>query len=171
MSKFQKKPDPISERAKTLQSEIASIQSEIRKLEAAQPTERSPNPVLPEPRLAQPLDSRKATGGPRREEAAFEDVKSANLNISTSPESGDGHYNELGVRKYDLASAWARFKNQFRGPAASNSRLVSYLAAGSVRGLRPLRYEKRVARNRFVALFLVLIAILWGLIVALLQNF
>jgi hypothetical protein len=42
---------------------------------------------------------------------------------------------------------------------------VNYLAAGGVHGLRPMRYEKRVARNRFillvVALFLILLGIIW----------
>jgi hypothetical protein len=37
------------------------------------------------------------------------------------------------------------------------------LAAGNIQGLRPLRYEKRVARNRFVALTMVLVIVLFGL--------
>jgi hypothetical protein len=36
-------------------------------------------------------------------------------------------------------------------------------AAGGVHGLRPLRYEKRVARNRFFALFIIVVAALFGL--------
>ena len=39
-----------------------------------------------------------------------------------------------------------------RGSPAVNPKLVSYLAAGSIKGLRPLRYEKRIARNRFIFL-------------------
>ncbi len=39
---------------------------------------------------------------------------------------------------------------------------MSYLAAGGLQGLRPLRYEKRVARNRFIALVLLLFLILLG---------
>ena len=42
--------------------------------------------------------------------------------------------------------------------------LQTYLAAGGVQGLRPLRYEKRVARNRFIALVIFLFAILVGII-------
>jgi hypothetical protein len=41
---------------------------------------------------------------------------------------------------------------------------VNYLAAGSIQGLRPLRYEKRVARNRFIVLAVILLLALWGLI-------
>jgi len=47
--------------------------------------------------------------------------------------------------------------------------LISYLAAGSIQGLRPLRYEKRVARNRVFALTLVFLFVVWGLI-ALLRH-
>lgn len=74
------------------------------------------------------------------------------------------HFNDLGVRKYNLQAAWTRFKNNFRGPMASNPKLVNYLAAGSIQGLRPLRYEKRVARNRFLVFVAVLVLALWGLI-------
>jgi ABC-type microcin C transport system permease subunit YejB len=47
---------------------------------------------------------------------------------------------------------------------------VNYLAAGSIQGLRPLRYEKRVARNRFIVFVVVLILALWGLIVMLMKR-
>jgi hypothetical protein len=74
------------------------------------------------------------------------------------------HFNDLGVRKYNLQAAWTRFKNNFRGPMASNPKLVNYLAAGSIQGLRPLRYEKRIARNRFLVFVGFLVVLLWGLI-------
>jgi hypothetical protein len=67
------------------------------------------------------------------------------------------------VRKYDLPALFNRVRNHFRGPTTSNPRLVNYLAAGGVQGLRPLRYEKRVARNRFFALVIVVTAVLLGL--------
>ncbi len=75
-----------------------------------------------------------------------------------------GHYNELGVRKYDLPALLLRLRSHFRGPAASNPKLVSYLAAGGIQGLRPLRYEKRVARNRFIAFVIFLFFTLLGLV-------
>jgi hypothetical protein len=78
--------------------------------------------------------------------------------------------NDLGVRKYDLAAGWQRWKNHFRGPAAANPRLVNYLAAGSIQGLRPLRYEKRVARNRFLLLVAILVLVLWGLFAAFIRK-
>jgi hypothetical protein len=75
----------------------------------------------------------------------------------------DTRVNPHGVRKFDLAALWSRLQNHFRGPNANNPRMVQYLAAGSVHGLRPLRYERRVARNRFIGLFVLLVLILFGL--------
>jgi len=47
---------------------------------------------------------------------------------------------------------------------------VNYLAAGGVHGLRPMRYEKRVARNRFILLIIVLFLILLGVISVFVRN-
>jgi len=82
---------------------------------------------------------------------------------AASPTHLDARINPLGIRKFDLASLWNRMQQHFRGPNANNPRMVQYLAAGSVHGLRPLRYEKRVARNRFIGLFVLLMLILFGL--------
>ncbi len=87
-----------------------------------------------------------------------------------SPEPQAKRKPEMGVRKYDLAAAWQRFKGIFKSPPASNPRLVNYLAAGSIQGLRPLRYEKRVARNRFVFLVIVLLLMLWGILAVIFQR-
>ena len=91
-------------------------------------------------------------------EPVFEEIKP--LPASDETDAPD-QFNELGVRKYDLPALIKRLRKHFSRPMASNPRLVTYLAAGGVRGLRPLRYEKRVARNRFIffagALFLLLL--------------
>ena len=44
---------------------------------------------------------------------------------------------------------------------------MSYLAAGGIQGMRPLRREKRVARNRTIALAIMLLLALLGLIAVL----
>ena len=80
------------------------------------------------------------------------------------------HYNELGVRKCDLPALLARLRSHFRGPSTTNPKLVNYLAAGGIQGLRPLRYEKRVARNRFIVLVIVLFLVLLGLISAFVRH-
>ena len=86
------------------------------------------------------------------------------LQRQADPQNSASHFNDLGVRKYDLPALLRRVRNHFRGPAASNPKLVSYLAAGGIQGLRPLRYEKRVARNRFIFFFIVLFLMLLGLV-------
>jgi hypothetical protein len=48
--------------------------------------------------------------------------------------------------------------------------MAKMLAAGSIQGLRTLRYERRVARNRFIALSIILLLILWGLAYTYLRN-
>ena len=66
-------------------------------------------------------------------------------------------------RQFDLGGAWRRLKNHLHGPPANNPKLINYLAAGSIQGLRPMRYEKRVARNRVIGLTLILVVVLWGI--------
>lgn len=87
--------------------------------------------------------------------------------VGPNPFRGSGEQvsptQELDVRKSDWAAGWRRFKNHFRSPATSNPKLVHYLAA-NIQGLRPLRYEKRVARNRFILLVVVLVLVVWGVI-------
>ena len=79
-------------------------------------------------------------------------------------------HDELGVRPPEGTSLWQRIKNNFRAAPASNPKLLNYLAAGSIHGLRPLRYEKRVARNRFLLLVIVLAVVLWGIVAALMKK-
>ena len=103
------------------------------------------------------------------QEPVFEEVDQERIQSRTETTT-TAHYNDLGVRKYDLSSAWQRFKNHFRGPVASNPKLVHYLSAGSIQGLRPLRYEKRVARNRFIFFAFFLGLALLGLILMLVRR-
>jgi hypothetical protein len=105
------------------------------------------------------------TSDPIFEEVDRDPLK-ARVEAGNSPE----HYNELGVRKYDLPALLARLRSHFRGPSTTNPKLVNYLAAGGIQGLRPLRYERRVARRRFIALVIVLFLVLLGIISAFLRN-
>ena len=75
-------------------------------------------------------------------------------------------FRSLGVRKFDLPAAWARLlrgRSDSAAPQDPREKFAGLLAAGNIEGLRPLRYEKRVARNRFIALSLLLLALVWGL--------
>jgi len=161
-----KKADPISARARTLNDQIAALESEIKKLDTQiqrAPTPRLRSTAVPHganvPHSAEPPPAPK----PATHEPVFEKINQDPLQARADTESPD-HFNELGVRKYDLPALWGRLKNHFHGPTSSNPRLVNYLAHGGVQGLRPMRYEKRVARNRFILLVIVLFLILLGVI-------
>ncbi len=158
MGFFKKKPDPISDAARRLEGEIAALEAQIKALSSKLPAAQPARDSAPEPpKRAAPAPEPRGVEAP-----VFERV---NLNRVTAPPETHSpeQFNDLGMRKYDLAGAWHRLMRQFKGPDAHNPMLISYLASGTIQGLRPLRYEKRVARNRFVALFLLLLLILWGL--------
>lgn len=190
MGLFKRKPDPISERARLLNQQIAALQEEIQQLEARgepgestgklpggdadlagkilTPFSKPPPPVQSQPKLRSTVlppgqQAAPANVTPAKTEPVFEEVGRGRIQSDEEP-APPAHYNELGVRKYDVASGLRRLKNHFRGPVTSNPKLVHYLSAGSIQGLRPLRYEKRVARNRFVFFAIALLAVLWGLI-------
>ena len=173
MAWLRKKADPISDRAQALNDEIARLESQIKELDAqlqhdhAQPRLRST--ALPHgSTVSHGVTESGSPPAPAVADPIFEDVdqdllKARGEPAATTPE----HYNALGVRKYDLPALLRRIREHFRGPSTTNPKLVSYLAAGGIQGLRPLRYEKRVARNRVVALSLILLFVIWGLIAVL----
>ena len=163
-----KKKDPFSERARALNAEIAGLEAQIQKL-GAQLQEKTSQPRLrsttrPSGQHFRPIPTSPPVHTPVFEANDYQ--KNASLETEVTPE----HFNDLGMRKYDLASALRRFKDFFRGPPTPNPKLVSYLAAGSIKGLRPLRYEKRVARNRFILLCVVLVLIAWGVVAVFLRQ-
>ncbi len=164
MALSKKKPDPISEKARALADQIAALESEIKILDTQ--LTRPPEPKFrsttkPPGETFLRADDIPAPA-PKPSEPVFEEVNRTKLGARDDAEAAE-LFNELGVRKYDLPALFNRLRNHFRGPTTSNPRLVNYLAAGGVQGLRPLRYEKRVARNRFFALVIVVTVVLLGL--------
>ena len=103
---------------------------------------------------------------PVSREPVFEQLDYQKSKVPPEIEASPERYNDLGVRKYDLLGAFRRLQNHLRGTPTANPKLVSYLAAGSIKGLRPLRYEKRIARNRFIFLSIFFMLVLWGVILA-----
>jgi len=165
MGLFNKKPDPIAEREKLLNDQLASLEAEIKKL--SQQQAQAPSPAAPAPSTTAVTQPRlRSTALPRRQPATapaepiFEEMPQSPFQVPARAPAPE----ELGTRKSDLPAFWERIKTHFRGPSTSNPKLVSYLAAGSIQGLRPLRFEKRVARNRFVVLVVFLLLVLWGII-------
>src|ERR1035437_5412664 len=100
------------------------------------------------------------------EEPIFEEVGQHLLKARSEAATTPEHYNDLGVRKYDLTALLRRIRDHFRGPSTTNPKLVSYLAAGGIQGLRPLRYEKSGARNRFIVFVILLFVVLLGTLLA-----
>jgi len=163
MPLFKKKLDPLTDRSKELAREIASLEAEIQKLSSR-----------PEPRPA-PAPANTPTGPTLRasvkaNDPVFEEVKVKQLASHPDGESTSSHYNDLGMRKYDLTALWRRIRNHFYGTPTQNPKLINYLAAGSIHGIRPLRYESRIARNRFIAFAILLAAILWFIIAYFLNH-
>ncbi len=160
MAWLNKKNDPLAGKSKALKDQIASVESQIRELQEKiqykdshphiRSTARPKAPTIVKPTLPTPT------------EPIFEPVDK--LPLKTEATTSSAHFNDLGVRKYDLPSAWARIKRLWERPTPNNPKLVSYLAAGSIKGLRPLRHEKRVARNRFLVLTFFFILLLLGVL-------
>jgi hypothetical protein len=164
-AKKKKNIDPISERARALNEQISTLEAEIKKIDSQLQRPLAPkfkSTAIPHGgtifrKSEPPTPASKSAAS----EPVFEEIKK----LAPTAEPGTPeHYNELGVRKYDLPALWKRIRNHFRSPTTSNPRLVNYLAAGGVQGLRPLRYEKRVARNRLIALIVFLLIVLLGII-------
>ena len=162
--------DPISDRARALNDQIAALESEIKKLDTQlqhTTTPRFRSTTLPhgatiarthEPSVPPPRPAH---------EPVFEEIKPLRADDETATPD---QFNELGVRKYDLPALINRLRRQFSRPESGNPRLVTYLAAGGVRGLRPLRYEKRVARYRFILLVAFLFVVLYVIFYIFIHN-
>ncbi len=142
MGLFQRKKDPLKKRAQSVQNQLDELNSQIQDLDE--------NPA----------------------QTAFE------LNgLKQNGQSLPRHPNQLkrdqslDTKSQQPEKLWDRIINNFRKPPVSNNpKMVNFLAAGSIQGLRPLRYERRVARNRFLAFTTILALILIGLFWTLIQQ-
>ena len=169
MAWLKKKSDPISDRARALNTEIAALEAQIKRLDAklqrGQSHPRLRSTAVPHgatithtTQLAEPAATT------TRPEPIFEEVDQERLTSRNESVTTPEHYNDLGVRKYDFPALLGRVRNAFRAPTTANPKLVSYLAAGGVQGLRPLRKEKRIALNRFIVFTVFLFFMLLGVI-------
>lgn len=157
MALFSKKADPISARSRELNREIAELEAQIKKLS----TQPVPEPA---PRATRPVPPSAPGSAAVPEAPVFESMPEKPRPMASAHPEDAAHYNEMGVRKYDLVSLLARLRAQFQPPASTNPKLVQLIASGNIHGLRPLRYEKRVARNRFLFVATVLALVVFGII-------
>ena len=116
-----KKVDPISERANVLNDQIASLESEIKKLDTQLQRTTAPkfrSTAMPHgltvPHKPEPPPAPK----PVSHEPVFESINQQPIQLRVETESSD-HYNELGARKYDLPALWERLRNHFRRPTTT----------------------------------------------------
>lgn len=169
-----KKTDPVTDRSELLSAEIAALEAQIKQLDEqlargeAPPRLRStavPQGATVNHHFSAEADSAGAVTTITRAEPVFEQINQERITVHNDMPNLPEYYNEFGVRKFDFPALIQRVRAFFTGPNTSNPKLVSYLAAGGVQGLRPLRKEKRVARNRFIffatALFVLLFGTLW----------
>lgn len=182
---FRKPKDALTRHDRELAAEIERLEKEIARLSnpkapspPAKASAKRPSPVprtspggasrVPDPAGLTPASSPPCSAVTGRPTPGAYPSSPLPLREPTSSEAPrtvrDDHFNAQGVRKFDLAAAWKRLAGWFSSPPPTNPQMIRYLASGSVQGLRPLRYERRVARNRFIGLFLLLFVILWGLL-------
>jgi hypothetical protein len=147
MAWFTKAKDPMSARQAELDREIEAIQRRISDLSARPLPEAHPLP--PRPREAtQPFGATPARAVP------------APTPISVAgPRSGSS----VPADRFNLVEAWQRWMQRLGGQPRRPSGLVHLMAAGSVHGLRPLRYERKIARRRFVLSLSLLLLLLYGI--------
>jgi hypothetical protein len=148
---FKRKPDPMTSRSRELHHEIAALESQIAQLSDAS--------TLADPRQIQTVLQETRYLPPDPILRADEEL-TRSLPPVTDPNC-PGLFNNQGVRKFDLAGWWLRARRQPAPAPTGNDKLVAYLAAGRNYGYTALRSERRVARNRFILLAFVLLAMLW----------
>ena len=155
MGWFSKTNDPMQARQRTLEREISRLQKRITYLSAQPPPQVKLNQRQPSPSVRGVLADRPIpTPAPR----------------PSSLPSGGFHSSSAPLDRYNLVEAWARWKTKFGPRPRTPSGLVTLMAAGSVHGLRPLRYERKIARRRFLLSLSFLLLILYGIARIMFRN-
>lgn len=174
MSWFSTKNDALGNQEKKLRSQIAEVERQIHQLEKARrkvEKGEAPAPISnpfndptsllkKRPRLFQnPGDQDKYRLGhtpapqmkpaPAHEEAGSHTAKQPSAKVSP-----------LVPRQDDLSKSLSQFvresRDDPRAPTEEDSRFLKYLAAGNLEGMKKLQFEKGVARNRKIVLFIFL---------------
>ena len=142
MGLFQRNKDPLKKRAKSVQNRLNELQAQIQELDDV----------------------------PAQESFKLHDLNQNNPSLPRRPSIMEKDQ-PLDTSVQRPEKLWNRIIKNFRKPPVStNPNMVNFLAAGSIQGLRPLRYERRVARNRFLAFTTVLVLILIGLFWTLIKQ-
>ena len=166
MGLFGKKKHPLNERENSLNAEIEQLERQIDQLkivlEKAGKTGKIANAGSSAAR-----DRISASRGNERgaeEDPVFEPVDQVRLQDTRAPNPFTMARDPRSIHSEGSVSFWEKVARFFKGPTSSNPKLVNYLAAGNIHGLRPLRYEKRIHRNRTLLWVGILLVSLIGLI-------
>lgn len=170
MGLFSKKADPLAQRAKTLNRRIAELEAEIARLNRnVSAGDRSPSPASPtapvSSRPSASADRGAGVGAAQGQDPVYERIPRRPVEPAPGPDAVGREAMALGLKRPAWSQWWRRLKAQIVDPPPTNEKLVNYLAAGGIQGLRPLRFERRIARNRIVFVCVVLGLLLWGLVV------
>ena len=142
MGLFRRNKDPLKKRAKSVQNKLNELNAQI-----------------------QDLDE-----NPAQISSELHDLKQNDRLLPRRPSKMEKDQS-LDTKAQRPEKLWDWMTKNFRKPPVStNPKMVNFLAAGSIQGLRPLRYERRVARNRFLAFTTVLVLILIGLFWTLIKQ-
>lgn len=159
MAIFSRKSDPIDSLRHKLDAELEALKKRERELREGKATP----PPAPKP-VVQP------TGPLPGPTAELPPLKAGLAGAPPPPGVQTGApvplhgYTEQGVRKLDFPALWRRISRPFNGPTPRNPRIVTMIATGSLHGPRPLRIERKIARRRSIALFILLLIVLFGLV-------
>jgi len=162
MGLFRKKSDPLAQRAQSLNRRIAELEAEISRLN--QGLKPAPNAAPKPGSTPRPAAAKPKPSSPQSHEPVFEEMPARLFESSRQPPTPGRESVELGLKRPLWSEGWRRLKRQFVDPPPTNEKLVNYLAAGSIQGLRSLRYERRIARNRIIFICVVLGLLLWGVL-------
>jgi len=155
MGLFPRKSDPMMFRTQELCSEIEQIEKQISQLQEAC---SSTNPAHIRTTINKTI---RIPDDP----ILRSDDELSNITEIIPELDSPNLFNEQGMRKFDLYGWWQQMMRDKSLPEPNpNEKLVTYLATGRNHGYTALRRETRVARNRFILLALVLIAVLWSIL-------
>lgn len=161
-----KKDRGVDHHARGLDKRISELRTKISRLETEM--ERGDHA-----RMQSALEETKKPKPAKRKTAPAE-VLNLTHPRPAKPRSEDPDlFNEHGVRKFDLAGSWQQIKERLADdePApGTDTRLYTFIPGDTIGGQPALGIEKKKARNRFIFIFLIFLAVLWSVLTLLLPH-
>lgn len=152
--------DPINERLKQLNAEIASLDAQIRELK-----EKATKPAT------QPEPGSHDAGVFQKQYDSIPFVDNKKKIIAREePQTTPDHYNEFGVKKFDLLARLNQLSTNQQSKTCDEKKILAQrLIASNLDGMPILRRERRIRRNRLI-LYSCIIAIFLYMLLALILK-